>query len=444
MAKNKSKNELTTYKRKKRDVTPAVIVLVTVIGLFVGIGSFSVVYTYMMADSEGEISTDTFSANDIAGQAQANLIGSDIDAVVTAVNTTDNKEIQVTFKSLKNDTSNTVTVTEKTIFPKSTKAEDISVGDLYTYVFDKDKKLEELKECENAWTFNDTDARINKTAKLVKFGTDAKEHKDASYKYDENTISVSDKSGNALTLENISPMDTVKLTGYNNGITDKVYSIVVVQGHGTLELRNINNIKNARVKIDGKDTTVNVGSPYVTLGEGSHTVVIKGKNISDITKEVSISTETPYVLDLSKVVVSTGALTVYSNVDDYTLYINDKEYDENEWILLTYWEYKVRATKNGYSDFSGSVTIDADQNTLKVKLDKANKSGIVNLTATPSDAEIYINDKYIGKGSVKVQLALGSYVAKAVCDGYTSQSKQINVSVDGQEISGSFNLSKEW
>lgn len=443
MAKNKSKNELTTYKRKKRDVTPAVIVLVTVIGLFVGIGSFSVVYTYMMADSEGEISTDTFSANDIAGQAQANLIGSDIDAVVTAVNTTDNKEIQVTFKSLKNDTSNTVTVTEKTIFPKSTKAEDISVGDLYTYVFDKDKKLEELKECENAWTFNDTDARINKTAKLVKFGTDAKEHKDASYKYDENTISVSDKSGNALTLENISPMDTVKLTGYNNGITDKVYSIVVVQGHGTLELRNINNIKNARVKIDGKDTTVNVGSPYVTLGEGSHTVVIKGKNISDITKEVSISTETPYVLDLSKVVVSTGALTVYSNVDDYTLYINDKQYDENESILLPYGEYKVRATKNGYSDFSGSVTIDADQNTLKVKLDKANKSGIVNLTATPSDAEIYINDKYIGKGSVKVQLALGSYVAKAVCDGYTSQSKQINVSVDGQEISGSFNLSKE-
>lgn len=443
MAKNKSKNELTTYKRKKRDVTPAVIVLVTVIGLFVGIGSFSVVYTYMMADSEGEISTDTFSANDIAGQAQANLIGSDIDAVVTAVSTTDNKEIQVTFKSLKNDTSNTVTVTEKTIFPKSTKAEDISVGDLYTYVFDKDKKLEELKECENAWTFNDTDARINKTAKLVKFGTDAKEHKDASYKYDENTISVSDKSGNALTLENISPMDTVKLTGYNNGITDKVYSIVVVQGHGTLELRNINNIKNARVKIDGKDTSVNVGSPYVTLGEGSHTVVIKGKNISDITKEVSISTETPYVLDLSKVVVSTGALTVYSNVDDYTLYINDKEYDENESILLPYGEYKVRATKNGYSDFSGSVTIDADQNTLKVKLDKANKSGIVNLTATPSDAEIYINDKYIGKGSVKVQLALGSYVAKAVCDGYTSQSKQINVSVDGQEISGSFNLSKE-
>ena len=187
MAKNKSKNELTTYKRKKRDVTPAVIVLVTVIGLFVGIGSFSVVYTYMMADSEGEISTDTFSANDIAGQAQANLIGSDIDAVVTAVNTNDD-EIQVTFKSLKNDTSNTVTVTNKTIFPKATKAEDISVGDLYTYVFDKDKNLEELKECDNAWTFNDTDARINKTAKLVKFGTDSKEHKDASYKYDENTI----------------------------------------------------------------------------------------------------------------------------------------------------------------------------------------------------------------------------------------------------------------
>lgn len=443
MAKNKSKNELTNYKRKKRNITPVMIILVVVMGLFVGIGSFSVVYTYMMADSEGEISTDTFSANDIAGQAQANLIGSDIDAVVTAVNTGEDKQIQVTFKSLKNDTSNTVNITEKTIFPKSTKAEDVSVGDLYTYIFDKDKNLQELKECENAWTFNDTDARINKTAKLVKFGSEANEHKDSSYEYDENTISVSDKSGNPLTLENISPMDTVKLIGYNNGITDKVYSIVVVAGHGTLELRNINNIKNARVQIDGKDTSVAVGNPVVTLGEGNHTVVVKGKNISDITKEVSISSETPYVFDLSKVVVSTGALTVYSNVDNYTLYINDKEYDENESILLPYGEYKVRATKDGYSDFSGSVTIDADQNTVKVKLEKANKSGIVTLTATPSEAEIYIDNQYIGKGSVKVQLAVGSYVAKAVCEGYSSQSKQINVSVDGQEISGSFNLSKE-
>lgn len=443
MVKRKSKNELTNYKRKKRNITPVMITLVIVMGLFVGIGSFSVGYRFMMEGSEGEISTDTFSANDIAGQAQANLIGSDIDAVVTDVNISEEDGSTVTFKNLKNDTVNIVNVTDKTIFPKATSAEDIQKGDLYTYVFDKDKNLKELKACESAWTFSDTGATVNKTAKLVKFGYESKEHKDSSYKYDENIIAVRDKNGKTIALDDIDVMDTVRATGYNNGIVDKVYSIVIEKGHGTLELRNINNIKNAVVSIDGEDTTVNVGEPLVALSEGNHTVVVKGKNISDITKEVTIAASETYVFDLSKVVVNTGALTVYSNINDYTLYINDKEYDENQSILLPYGEYKVRAVKDGYQNFNGAVTIDADQNTVKVKLEKLNQSGTVTLTANPAEAEIYIDDNYVGKGSVKVQLALGSYVAKAVCPGYSTQSKKINVSVDGQEISGSFELSKE-
>lgn len=444
MAKRKSKNELTNYRRKKRDITPVMITLVIVMGLFVSVGSFTVGYRFMMEGSEGEITTDTFSANDIAGQAQANLIGSDIDAVVTEIQTgEEDASTTITFKNLKNDTVNTVNVTEKSIFPKATKIEDINKGDIYTYVFDEENNLKELKNCENAWSFSDTGVTVNKTAKLVKFGYTAKEHKDSSYKYDENVLSVTDKSGNIISIDDIDEMDTVKVTGYNNGVVDKVYSISIEKGHGNLELRNINNIKNARVTIDGEDKEINIGNPVVKLSEGTHTVVVKGKNISDITKEVSVSSSEPCVLDLSKVIVNTGALTVYSNVNDYTLYINDKEYDEDQSILLPYGEYKVRAVKDGYEGFSGSVTIDEDQNTLKVRLEKLNKSGIVSLTAEPAEAEIYIDDQYVGKGNVKVQLALGSYVAKAVCPGYTSQSKQINVTVDGQNISGGFQLTKE-
>ncbi len=445
MANGKSKNELTNYRRKRHNLTPIMVTLVAVMGLFVGIGSFSVVYNYMMADSQGEITTDAFSANDIAGQAQANLIGSDIDAVVTGTDpaTNENELSTITFKNLKNDTINTVSVTEKSIMPKATTIEDIMTGDIYTYVFDKDKNLKELKVCERAWSFSDTGAKVNKTANLIKFDAGAKEHKDSSYKYDESIISVRDKSNNPLTLENIGYMDTIKLTGYNNGNIDKVYNIVIESGHGTIELRNLNNIKNPKITVDGSETAVNLSSPFITVGEGTHTVVVSGKNISDITREVSVTAAEPFVLDLSKVVVNTGALTVYSNVSDYALYINDKEYDENQSILLPYGEYSVRASKDGYSNYSGSVTIDADQNTCKVNLTKLNRSGRVNLSASPAEAEIYIDDNYVGKGSTSVQLALGSYVAKAVCPGYKTQSKQINVSVDGQEINGSFELTAE-
>lgn len=443
MARGKSKNELTNYRRKKRDITPVMIILVIVMGLFVGIGSFTVGYRFMMEGSEGEISTDTFSANDIAGQAQANLIGSDIDAVVIGVNIGEENSPTITLKNLKNDTVNTVYITDKTIFPKATAAENIKTGDLYTYVFDKDKNLKELKTCEAAWSFSDIGVTVNKTAKLVKFGYESDEHKDMSYKYDENITSVRDKNGNIRNIDDIDVMDTVKVTGYNNGVVDKIFSIVIEKGHGSLELRNINNIKNPTVTIDSEEISIDTSKPIINLSEGTHTVVIKGKNISDITKEVSVSSSEPYVLDLSKVIVNTGALTVYSNINDYTLYINDKEYDEDQSILLPYGEYKIRAVKDGYQNFSTNVIIDADQNTVKIKLQKLNQSGIVTLTASPADAEIYIDDNYVGKGSTKVQLALGSYVAKAVCEGYTTQSKQINVTVDGQEISGSFELTKE-
>lgn len=442
MAGRKSRNELTNRKSKKRNVTPIMFTLVMVMGLLVGIGSFIVGYRFMMEDSAGEISTDSFSANDIAGQALANLIGSDIDAVITSIESKEDGNFTVTMRNLKNDTVNTVTTSDKTIYPKGVTGEQLRVGDIFTYVFDKENNIKEFKDCKSAWTFSDIGLTANKMAKLVKFGAESKEHADSSYKYEEAVISITDVAGNVKTLDDIDVMDTVRLKGYNNGVTDKVFSIVVEKGHGTLELRNINNIKNAIVSIDGKDVAINIGDPRVSLSEGTHTVTIKGKNISDITKEFSVSATQPYVFDLANVVVSTGALTVYSNVDNYTLYLNDKEYNEEQSILLPYGEYKVRAVKEGYQDFGGSVTIDADQNTTKINMKKLNQSGYVSLTASPENADIYIDDTYVGKGSARVQLALGSYVAKAEAPGYETQSKKVNVSVDGQEISGKFELSQ--
>lgn len=56
-----------------------------------------------------------FLPTDVLKQAQANLIGSDIDAVVKSI---DKEANTIVFYNLKNDTSSTVNVTDTTIFPK--------------------------------------------------------------------------------------------------------------------------------------------------------------------------------------------------------------------------------------------------------------------------------------------------------------------------------------
>ena len=178
----------------------------------------------------------------------------------------------------------------------------------------------------------------------------------------------------------------------------------------------------------------------VLLTEGTYNVKVTGSNTMDITKQVNIIPDNPTVIDLSKIQVKTGVLNITSNVDGYKLYLNDKEQNAGESPLLEYGTYTVKATKDGYKDFTSSVTIDSDTNTLNIKMKKSETGGTLNLNSVPSSAEIYIDGSYAGTGSVSRSVALGSYVVECKADGYNSDKKQINVSADGQVINLTFQL----
>ncbi len=433
---SKGNNDLTNHKKKEKSMMPVMMTIVIVVGLIVGIASFSFVYKYMMSDSGGDISTDHFSANDIAGQAMANLTGSDIDAVVKSV---DANAGTITFLNLKKETTNTVYVTDESIFPQGVSLDKINTGDIFTYVFNKDKQLTELKKCENAWEFSDYGITINKTAQLIKFNGDAKEHADKTYKYIDG-ITTAKRYNEVIPFEELSPLDLVSVTGYDDDNINKIYSINVQKGHGQLQLRNLNSISYPVVYINGEKYSVNKSSPNIYLSEGTYTVKVTGSNCDDIVKEANINPKEPYILDLAKAMVKSGVLDITSNVSDYKLYINDKEYSETESNLLEYGTYTIKAVKDGYQDFTAQVTIDSDENKFNINMVKVLQSATVTLTVDPPQAAIYINNSLAGTGSVTKQLPLGSYIASAKLDGYSESAKQINLTVDGQEVSANFVL----
>ena len=436
MVTNNANSDLTSKKQKEKKVIPMMMVIVIIVGFFIGVASFCMAYTYMMSDETSEPTEERFSANGVLKQAQANLIGSDIDAVVKAI---DKEASTISFYNLKNDTNSTVNVTDKTIFPKDVTMDTVAVGDIYTYKFDKDENITEIKNCQKAWTVEDIGVSINTSAKLVKFSdTSSKDNAEKSYKYVEGLTSVSYKN-QPKTLENISPLDYVKIKGYDNGKINRAYSIEILKSHGEIQFQNMDSISNAKVYINDKQYSMKSDS-RVLLTEGTYNVKVTGSNTMDITKQVNVVPDNPTVIDLSKIQVKTGVLNITSNVDGYKLYLNDKEQNAGESPLLEYGTYTVKATKDGYKDFTSSVTIDSDTNTLNIKMKKSETGGTLNLNSVPSSAEIYIDGSYAGTGSVSRSVALGSYVVECKADGYNSDKKQINVSADGQVINLTFQL----
>lgn len=436
MVTNNANSDLTAKKQKEKKVIPMMMVIVVIVGFFIGVASFCMAYTYMMSDETSKPTEERFSANGVLKQAQANLIGSDIDAVVKSI---DKEANTIAFYNLKNDTSSTVNVTDTTIFPKNVTMDTIAVGDIYTYKFDKDENITEIKTCQKAWTVEDIGVSINTSAKLIKFSdTSSKDNAEKSYKYVEGLTSVSYKN-QPKTLENISPLDYVKIKGYDNGKINRAYSIEILKSHGEIQFQNMDSISNAKIYINDKQYSMKSDS-RVLLTEGTYNVKVTGSNTMDITKQVNVVPDNPTVVDLSKIQVKTGVLNISSNVDGYKLYLNDKEQNTGESPLLEYGTYTVKATKDGYKDFTSSVTIDSDTNTLDIKMKKSETGGTLNLNSVPSSAEIYIDGSYAGTGSVSRSVALGSYVVECKADGYNSDKKQINVSADGQVINLTFQL----
>ena len=353
MVTNNANSDLTAKKQKEKKVIPMMMVIVIIVGFFIGVASFCMAYTYMMSDETSEPTEERFSANGVLKQAQANLIGSDIDAVVKAI---DKEASTISFYNLKNDTNSTVNVTDKTIFPKDVTMDTVAVGDIYTYKFDKDENITEIKNCQKAWTVEDIGVSINTSAKLVKFSdTSSKDNAEKSYKYVEGLTSVSYKN-QPKTLENISPLDYVKIKGYDNGKINRAYSIEILKSHGEIQFQNMDSISNAKVYINDKQYSMKSDS-RVLLTEGTYNVKVTGSNTMDITKQVNVVPDNPTVIDLSKIQVKTGVLNITSNVDGYKLYLNDKEQNAGESPLLEYGTYTVKATKDGCFSASYRVPI---------------------------------------------------------------------------------------
>lgn len=428
-----NKNNLGRH-RKNGIAFPVVICITVIAGIIIGAKSYSYAYNEVakrsvIAAEEDENGEKQFSANNIIEQAQNNLVGSDIDGVIKDINYEENK---VTFYSLKSNETVILTATDKTQYPFPNTITDYKIGDVITFVYDKDRNLTDIKSCEAAWEFSDTGLVVNTDSKLLKFGDAATQYKDKSFKYTDGITTVRYKDV-YTELSKIDKLDYVTVRGYDNGTVNKAYSVTIEKSHGSLEIHNGEQIQDGVIKLNGNEISLK-NARSMNLTEGRYTIEVAGSNCEPYSTEVMVRPSQVATVDLSVIQIKSGLLNVTANVSDYIITIDGTSYNDGEPILLNYGKYSVKISKPDYEDYTGTVTINEDVNTFSAILKEREKMGTINVTTNPGGAKVYIDGTFAGQSPQNKQVLLGSHKVEIKMDGYITESRDVNIANEGDTV----------
>lgn len=424
-------------KKTKISLFPVIFALVAVCCIVVGIRGYQYAYDTMLGklaveeDKDGEAQ---YSPNEIIKQAKENLIGADIDGVIKDIDYDNNT---VTILNLKANESVQLTATEETVYPGTLGFDNYMIGDVITFVYDADNNLTNFKKCEAAWEVADVGLEVSKSSKRLTFGDKAINLEGKSYSYSD-LCTVRHKN-EYKTLEDIDSADYVSIQGYSTGTSNKAYSITIEKSHGEIQFINFDNINEPKLVLNGKSFDLEKNKT-MKITEGTHKIEVTSPSCETFTKEVIILPGETCMVDLSVVQIKSGVLKVDANIAGYKVFVDDKEYPVTEPILLNYGKYKLKVTKNDYEDYTTTVEIKEDVNTVHVDMKLREKYGSINAQSDVDGARIYVNGSYVGTTPLSHKLALGNYIVVAKMDGYIEETRNVVISAEGDVVNCVFNL----
>ncbi len=283
---------------------------------------------------------------------------------------------------------------------------EIKSGDIVDFSFDDDNTLNYVNQSSQSFLLeNVSNISINTDLNTLTLN-------DKTFKISKNIYVF--KNNEPYDLSSITNLDVVDIKGYNN----TVYFIEIKKGTGTLKLINKPNLNKAVIEID-RDIFKSLDEiDSVTLSEGKHKVVIRSEDTLSFVKEVDIISGTETTLDLSQIQNKSGTLFIKSNVIDYTLYVNGVIETSREPLKLQYSSYSIRAEKEGYTPFETQISINSPQSTLNINLEKIEKVGKINITSTPDNAEVFVNNVLVGYTPLTYKLAQGVHTITLKKEGY--------------------------
>ncbi|NCC15886.1 MAG: PEGA domain-containing protein [Clostridia bacterium] len=217
--------------------------------------------------------------------------------------------------------------------------------------------------------------------------------------------------------------DVLTLKSYDN----IVWSVEVKEYHGYISVENKDNIVNGMFQLDEGEAVLLAETQRIAVKEGTHTITVSGDNIEKRTDSIFVETGEVYLYDLSKAQEKVGVLMINPNVSDYKLYINGTLVDSTVPSVLPLGEYDVVILKNGYTEWSQHIVLNAATVSIDANLQKDLQYGTVIISANAEGAQLFLDGKDMGTAPIELNLPYGSYSLEVEKSGYAPFSTTILV-----------------
>ncbi len=289
----------------------------------------------------------------------------------------------------------------------------IQKGDLISVVFAEDKETaEEIRYSANTWMAKEVSGlSIDTEAKTASItfvdGTEPKQ-----YYYTEDSLFL--YKDREMAPEDISSCDIITMQGQD----ERVWSVRVIEYHGTMTITNQQQIQNGFLSIDEGEPIALESISQLDVPEGAHTISVTGENIESFQDTIFIVPGETFEYDLSKAQSKTGVMIIRANVYDFKLYINGADTDGTKPIVLPLGEYDVVVLKNGYKQWNQKVTVVEPSVTVDVNMEEDIQEGIISFDSTPKGASVIYNDTQIGVTPFEQKVRYGIYTVEVLLEGY--------------------------
>ena len=410
-----SNDKLEIYKNKKNGQYKLFIA----ISFFIGIIVFISVLSYSFLITKSSIQNNT-----------TELLNTSNTTTVLVNDIKNNSNVMV--YDIKYNKTYNININNK--IELNTNSKEISQGDILNIEFEN-KTIKKIIYPEDFFILGDNENNLLSNFNISELGNEIYSNNE-KYKLYENTIVVYDKNKNkSIKKTDIKNIDKFYMKGYK----DTIYYINIIQFHGNINLKNINKIKNLKIKIDDNIITIPKDN-LIPISEGNHNITITGDNINDYKTEIFIVAGENLDIDLADIQNKKSVLIIKPNVDDYKLYINDNEVlDIHSPHILNEGEYKIKIIKEGYEIWEQNIIINENSKEIDVELQKIPEPKIkFVITTYPPNAEIYIDNHLIGKSPMKFELEKGNYNFIAKIPGYNDIIKTITIDENTKSIDYSF------
>ncbi len=280
----------------------------------------------------------------------------------------------------------------------------IDVGDMVEVKYDTISMVpEDVRITAKTWERKDvSNMEVDTESKVIKISNDV-------YSYTDELVT--SDNGKAFDISQLSTADEALVKGYK----DTVWSVVLVNGHGTVTLVNHDVFIGGQLQVGNRLSYTIESDMSIPLAAGVHQIVVSKDNMTPYVKQIMVEEDQEVIIDLSEAQPKVGQVDFLVLQDGVTVYINDEPVDLTEEIVLDFGTYQIKAEAENYVTWESELVLSQAYQQFKIDLDKTPTYVFIN---QPEGADVYMDDVLIGTIPTQAPFTPGSHTIQLRREGY--------------------------